>query len=220
MRHKREVIIGSALLVIATLAFLLGWTNLFTVHSISVTGSPNSELTKQVLQLSDIHEGEKLARIEPRTITSKLQTAGFNWVESIEISRNWVSRNVEIKLIPRIAVAKAGSSFMDQSGVLFASPVTVTTSLPEIIGGTQAIRSEMVAFYLGLPSDLKNKLNQISASSSNNYQIQTNEGLRIIWGANSDNSLKVKIYRALLALPENSKIKLMDLSDPTKPTVK
>ena len=51
-------------------------------------------------------------------------------------------------------------------------------------------------------------------------QIQTSDGLRIIWGANSDNSLKIKIYKALLALPENSKIKLMDLSDPTKPTVK
>jgi hypothetical protein len=33
-------------------------------------------------------------------------------------------------------------------------------------------------------------------------------------------ALKVKIYKALSELPENEKIKQMDVSDPTKPTVK
>jgi cell division septal protein FtsQ len=220
VRHKREVIFGSAILIIATLAFLLGWTNLFTVQAVSVTGSPNSELTKQVLQISNVHEGEKLARIEPRNIASKLQSAGINWIESIKISRNWFTRKVEIKLNARTPIAKAGDSFIDQSGVLFTSPIAISAKLPEIYGGDQAIRSDLVAFYLSLPSDLKSKLSQLNASSAKNYQIQTSDGLRIIWGANSDNSLKIKIYKALLALPENSKIKLMDLSDPTKPTVK
>ena len=98
MRHKREFILGFALLLIATLAFLFGWTNIFTVKEVSVTGSPNSQITKQVLEIADIKTGEKLARIEPRAISSNLALAGIDWIESVKISRNWISRAVTINL--------------------------------------------------------------------------------------------------------------------------
>ena len=51
-------------------------------------------------------------------------------------------------------------------------------------------------------------------------QLTLDEKLRINWGDTANNSLKIKIYRALIALPENKKIQQMDVSDPTKPTVK
>jgi hypothetical protein len=46
------------------------------------------------------------------------------------------------------------------------------------------------------------------------------KNLEIRWGTNSDNELKLKVYKALLALPENSAIKRVDLSAPHAPIVK
>ena len=91
MRHKREIAFGAAILVIASLAYLFGWTNIFTVQKISVAGSPNAQITKQVLQIADIKKGEKLARIEPRAISANLSLAGIDWIESVQISRNGIS---------------------------------------------------------------------------------------------------------------------------------
>jgi len=220
VRHKREVFLGSSILIIATLAFLFGWTNLFTVKSVSVSGSPNTQITKQVLLIADIKKGEKLARVEPRSISSKLALAGIDWIENVKISRNWINRNVNIDLSARVAIAKAGERYIDQGGVLFTSPVQVNEALVEIEAKDDAARAAAVELFLALPSELRNKIVTLSASTSNNFQFALNDDLKINWGSNSNTEVKVKIYKALIDLPENKKINQMDVSDPTKPTVK
>lgn len=220
MRHKRELFVGITILLIATLAFLFGWTNLFTVKSIAVEGTPNSQITKQVLQIADIKIGEKLARVEPRNISSKLSLSGIDWIKEVKVSRNWISRNVTIKLDARIPVAASGGKFVDATGVLFTSPVTQNKKLAEISAGSETSRAAAIELYLALPADLRDQVTAIAASSTENFQITLNEKLRINWGGNSNTSVKIKIYKALIALPENKKITEMDVSDPTKPTVK
>jgi cell division septal protein FtsQ len=218
--HRRELFVGVTILIIASLAFLFGWTNIFSVREVNVTGSPDSAITSQVLHIADIQVGEKLARIEPRNIANKIALAGIDWIENIKISRNWISRKVNINIKARVPVAIAGSKYVDAGGTLFTSPIPVTGDLINISALTQANRVAAVSFYLALPDELRKNLTKVAATSQNNFQIVLKDGLRIIWGANSDTALKVKIYKALLPLPENSKIKLMDLSDPTKPSVK
>ena len=220
MRHKREFALGLSILIIATLAFLFGWTNIFTVQKVSVNGSPNSEITKQVLQIADIQKGEKLARIEPRAISSNLALAGIDWIESINISRNWINRSVTINLAARDAIAFAGGKYVDAKGVLFTSPVKISKKLAEINAKDESARAATVHFYLSLPSEIRANAISITASSTKNFQIKMDGGLRINWGDAANSAVKVKIYKALLALPENKKIKQMDVSDPTKPTVK
>lgn len=220
MRRKRELFVGITILLIATLAFLFGWTNLFTVKSVAVEGSPNSQITKQVLQIADIRVGEKLARVEPRNVSSKLSLSGIDWIKEVKVKRNWVSRNVTIKLDARVPVAKSGDKLVDASGVLFTSPVNQNKKLTQISAGSVSSRAAAIELYLALPSDLRNQVTAIAASSTENFQLTLNEKLRINWGRNSNTSVKIKIYKALIALPENKKITEMDVSDPTKPTVK
>jgi len=38
--------------------------------------------------------------------------------------------------------------------------------------------------------------------------------LEIRWGTDSENELKLKVYKALIALPENAEIKRVDVSAP------
>ena len=44
--------------------------------------------------------------------------------------------------------------------------------------------------------------------------------LKVTWGDNQDLSLKIKVFRELLQLPENAKIVRMDLTSPLSPIVK
>ena len=219
-RRRRELVLGIILLVVASLAFLFGWTNLFTVKNVSVEGSPNSQITKQVLQIADIQPGEKLARIEPRNISSKLALAGIDWIEDVNVSRNWITREVSINLSARTAIAAAGERYIDAGGVLFTSPVSVSKKLPEISAFDDSSRAAAVLLYLDLPTEFRSLVTSVNASSSKNFQITVKDKLRTNWGNNSNMALKVKIYKALSSLPENEKIKHMDVSDPTKPTVK
>lgn len=236
-RVKQELSIGALLLVIATGAYLLGWTNLLTVKEISVTGSPNTTITTQILNLAGVTKGEKLARIEPRSINAKLQSTGFNWIKTIKISRNWIARTVNINLATRTPVARLNGTneYLDSEGIRFSLPQEFTASkgqnelaskLISISAATPNNQKAAVSFFSSLPSDFKSELSGLSASSSANFQVTlkstNNNGkeLRINWGSASDTALKVKIYKALIALPENSKISSMDLSDPNSPTVK
>jgi cell division protein FtsQ len=220
VNRKRELTVGIIILLISTLAFLFGWTNLFTVKSVGVEGSPNSQITKQVLQIVDIKIGEKLARVEPRNVSSRLSLSGIDWIKEVKVNRNWLSRNVTIKIDARVAVAVSGDKFVDASGVLFTSPVSQNKKLAQISAGSETSRAAAIELYLALPVDLRKQITEIAASSTENFQITLNEKLQINWGKNSNTAVKIKIYKALIALPENKKITEMDVSDPTKPTVK
>lgn len=220
MRRKREIFVGISILAIATLAFIFGWTNLFTVKSVEVTGSPNSQISKQVLQIAEIQVGEKLARVEPRNISTKLALAGIDWVENVKVNRNWLTRKVTINLAPRTPVAKSGSRYVDSGGVIFTSPILLGKNLANVDAQSSTSRAAAIALYLAMPIEIRAKITQITATSTDNFQFKLSDNLLLIWGSDSNMSVKVKIYRALIALPENKKISHMDLSDPTKPTVK
>lgn len=223
--QRRELTFGALLLALATLAYIFGWTNIFTVKDVSVSGSPTNEITAQVLKIADIQKGEKLARIEPRNISNRLALAGINWVEGVNISRNWFSRKVDINLKARIpiAISISDNRYIDEAGVLFESPIKVEQKLIQIDAPNYSARSATVKFLGALPNEIKGKLSMISTSQQSNAQnfiLLAKDGLQISWGADRDNALKVKIFRALLAQPENKKIRYMDLIDPTKPSVR
>lgn len=223
--QRRELTFGALLLALATLAYIFGWTNIFTVKDVSVSGSPTNEITAQVLKIADIQKGEKLARIEPRNISNRLALAGINWVEGVNISRNWFSRKVDINLKARIpiAISISDNRYIDEAGVLFESPIKVEQKLIQIDAPNYSARSATIKFLGALPNEIKGKLSMISTSQQSNAQnfiLLAKDGLQISWGADRDNALKVKIFRALLAQPENKKIRYMDLIDPTKPSVR
>lgn len=227
MVRKRELIIGATILMIATSAYLLGWTNLFTVKNIEIKGAPDTQFTNLVLKISEIKVGQKMARVEPRNIESKLTQSGIGWLERVDISRNWISGEVVLNLKPRKAVARAGDKFVDLQGVLFSLPIQNSSSeaielekLPELIGADAVSRASGLELYFKLPLDFQSKISRITAKNQENFQFLIGEKLRINWGNSGDLEVKVKIYKALIALPENKKIRWMDLSNPTKPSVK
>jgi len=212
MNRRFIVLIGAVVLAAAT--YVLGYSSFFTVSSVEVVGSKN--------QVNPgITIGEKLARVEPREIASKLEN--LDWVASANISRNWINGKVTVELTERTPVAIFNNHVIDSTGQSFVLRNEPTKPLVEIQAGDLEAAVSAVTFFTSLPEELNSTLKVVKVRSTGAFVLEIDNGgknLEIRWGTNSDNELKIKVYKALLALPENASIKRVDVSAPHAPIVK
>jgi cell division protein FtsQ len=211
---NRRLALFSSLALLAIATYILGWSSFFTVSSVEITG------TKTQLS-ADISTGEKLARIEPRAIAAKFET--LDWVAEAKVSRNWINGKVSIEITERTPVAIFNNIVFDSDGNSFALRGTPSSPLVQIQASDLGAAKKAVTFFSSLPVDLKSALMVVKVRSSGSLVLEVNnagKNLEIRWGADSDNELKLKVYKALIALPENASIKRVDVSAPHAPIVK
>ena len=211
---NRRLALFSSLALLAIVTYILGWSSLFTVSSVEITG------TKTQLS-SDISTGEKLARIEPRAIAAKFET--LDWVAEARVSRNWINGKVSIEITERTPVAIFNNIVFDSDGNSFVLRGTPSSPLVQIQASDLVAAKKAVTFFSSLPVDLKSALMVVKVRSSGSLVLEVNnagKNLEIRWGDDSDNELKLKVYKALIALPENASIKRVDVSAPHAPIVK
>ena len=212
MNRRLTLLVGAVVLAAAT--YVLGYSSLFTVSAVDVVGSKN--------QINPgISIGQKLARVEPRAIAAKFEN--LDWVESANVSRNWINGKVTIELTERTPVAIFNNQVIDSTGKSFALRSEPSSPLVQIQASDLEAAVSAVSFFTSLPEELKSALTVVKVRSTGALVLEINnagKNLEIRWGTNSDNELKLKVYKALLALPENSAIKRVDLSAPHAPIVK
>ena len=211
---NRRLALFSSLALLAIATYILGWSSFFTVSSVEITG------TKTQLS-SGISTGEKLARIEPRAIAAKFET--LDWVAEAKVSRNWINGKVSIEITERTPVAIFNKIAFDSNGNSFALRGTPSSPLVQIQASDLVAAKKAVTFFSSLPVDLKSALTVVKVRSSGSLVLEVNnagKNLEIRWGDDSDNELKLKVYKALIALPENASIKRVDVSAPHAPIVK
>ena len=199
---------------LAAATYVLGYSSFFTVSSVEVIGS------KTAIN-SGVSIGQKLARVEPRAIAAKFET--LDWVESADVSRNWINGKVTIQLTQRTPIAIFNNQVIDSTGKSFQLRSTPSKPLVQIQAGDLQAAISAVEFFTSLPEDLKSALTVVKVRSTGAFVLEINnagKNLEIRWGTNTDNELKLKVYKALLALPENSAIKRIDVSAPHAPIVK
>jgi len=212
MNRRLALFASLALLTIAT--YILGWSSFFTVSSVEITG------TKTQLS-SGISTGEKLARIEPRAIAAKFET--LDWVAEAKVSRSWINGKVSIEITERTPVAIFNNIVFDSAGNSFALRRTPSSPLVQIQASDLVAAKKAVTFFSSLPVDLKSALMVVKVRSSGSLVLEVNnagKNLEIRWGDDSENELKLKVYKALIALPENASIQRVDVSAPHAPIVK
>jgi cell division septal protein FtsQ len=211
--NRRLIILLSAV-ALAAATYVLGYSSFFTVSSVEVIGS------KTAIN-SGVSIGQKLARVEPRAIAAKFET--LDWVESADVSRNWINGKVTIQLTQRTPIAIFNNQVIDSTGKSFQLRSTPSKPLVQIQAGDLQAAISAVEFFTSLPEDLKSALKVVKVRSTGAFVLEINnagKNLEIRWGTNTDNELKLKVYKALLALPENSAIKRVDVSAPHAPIVK
>jgi len=211
---NRRLIVAISVLVLAAATYVLGYSSFFTVSAVEVLGSKN--------QINPgITIGEKLARVEPRAIAAKLET--LDWVESVNVSRNWINGKVSVEVTERTPVAIFNNQVIDSTGKSFVLRAEPSKPLIQIQAGDLEAAVSAVNFFTTLPAELNSTLKVVKVRSTGAFVLEIDNGgknLEIRWGTNSDNELKIKVYKALLALPENASIKRVDVSAPHAPIVK
>jgi cell division septal protein FtsQ len=211
---NKKLIASIAIITLAAATYILGYSTFFTVSAVEVIGS-----TKPIN--TGITKGQKLARVEPRTVATKLEE--LDWVESADVSRNWINGKVVVELKQRTPIATFQNQVLDSTGASFVPQGARPAGLIEIQAGSVEDASKAVAFLAELPEELNSTLTVVKVRSTGALVlIMESEGKKIElrWGTNSENELKLKVYKALIALPENANIKRVDVSAPHAPIVK
>lgn len=211
---KRSLIAGLVIALLAGATYVLGYSTLFTVSSVEVMGSTRPLNT-------GIVKGQKLARVEPRAIATQLEK--LDWVKSAEVSRNWINGKVVVELTSRTPIAIFENQVIDSTAASFVPQGVRPEGLIEIQAGGLEAAKKGVKFLTQLPEELKSTVTVVKVRSSGALVLLTqNDGrnIQIRWGTNSENDLKLKVYRALIALPENADIRGVDVSAPHAPIVR
>ena len=227
---KRPPNYAGAILVVILIfgggSFLLGWSPVFTVRSVAISGAPTKESELAVSRSLQISKGDKLARLDPRALSNRLRS--FDWIDSSEVSRNWISGKISISINTRTPIALYSEPgkpqvALDASGKTFATPTDVASGLPRVSatsveGGLAAIK-----LFTELPKSFSENIERMSAARIDNFLMYgefAGLNLRIIWGDSADTDLKVEVIDALLQRDENKNLRMIDVSAPHAPIVK
>ena len=219
--RKHKLITIFIILLTTGLAYLLGWSNVLTIKAISYAGAPTKSSEALVKNLTDLEVGQRLARIETRKIAARLQT--LPWIKSADLSRNWISGKIKIEVTPRLPIATFNGQLMDASGKRFELPGGFKSKLPSVFARDAKSGLAAINLFTKLPTEFSTRTSAFTAISPENINFKISEGKRslmVIWGSDTEIDLKLKVYKALVALPENSKIKIIDLTEPRSPIVK
>jgi cell division septal protein FtsQ len=215
-----------AVVFLCALAYLLGWSSIFSVKSVEVSGAPTAAVQVEIEKKSQIEVGQKLARVNPQSVARKIEKLA--WIKEVTISRNWLSGIVAIEIRPREPLALFNSDqvpgqTIDADGQLFSLPGFTNSNLPLISAKSPESALKANELFTQLPESFRSQITSMMATSTNTFtlnSIMDGRDIRIRWGDSQDMALKISVINELLQLPENKRIKVIDVVAPHAPIVK
>ena len=229
--------IALTIALISLLAYLLGWSSLLAVRTISISGTSESALIQSSIDASTprITIGEPLARVDVQSLRRRILLN--QWVSSASIGRSWLHGRLTVAVHERTPVASYQSldgtiRYFDAAGLDFLSPINYP-AVPNIsLDNPSTAAKEAVAILLTTlheksPPLLENARSFSVTSAGNGatnlrmkVELSPTRTVTIRWGDSIDIPLKIAIYQKLLTLKENTKARIFDLSDPLSPITK
>jgi len=225
-RNLRIPVIAGGVLLFSTATYLLAWSPVFVVKDIEITGAPTSDSSKAISKALAITTGEKLARVEPRSLQRRLDS--FDWISDVNISRDWINRKVSIEISSRTPIALFNpdtslQTTIDTTGKVFRLPGGAPNSLPRVQAATPESGVAAIDLFTELPESFRSEITLMNVRSSGSFEVSysyKSRQIQIAWGDGKESALKVEVVAKLLALPENSKIRFIDVSAPYAPIVR
>lgn len=218
--HTRNRLVVSVVFIVVA-AYVLGWSSLFTVKQVVIVGAPNASEAFVIERM--VHVGDKMARLESQGLTRSLQK--YTWLDHSRINRNWLKGIVTVRVWTRTPIAQFQGHLVDAAGVVFDLPSIDTSHLSNITGPNFTSATSAVKLLTSLPAQLRSQVISIDMHGNDLANLSINDptlkrALTVVWGDQSNMSLKVQVYQTLVALPENAKITMVDISAPHAPIVK
>jgi cell division protein FtsQ len=212
--------------VVIALAYLLGWSPLFTVDKVTITGSPNSAVQRNIQTISQVEAGQKLARVNPSSVERRI--GQIPWIKDVSLARNWISGEVAISVTPRKPLAffnaqESPGQTIDLDGELFTLPGFSSADLAQISAKSPQSALKANELFIALPTEFRKRITLMTATSTETFTFNTlykGREIRVRWGDSQEISLKISVIEKLLELPENKEITLIDVVAPHAPIVK
>lgn len=208
------------------LAYILGWSQIFTVKEITVIGSPNTLSEGDIRKMGQIKIGEQLARVNIQSVENNIR--GLNWVRDAEVSRDWINGSVALSVTLRDPIAyfnsdQVSGQTIDSEGALFILPGFSSTELAVISSTSPDGALEANKLFTDLPIDFRRTISSMVASTPSSFILNSRfkgRNIEIRWGDSSQINLKISVIKRLLAMPENKKVTVIDLLAPHAPIVR
>ncbi|PZF80122.1 cell division protein FtsQ/DivIB [Jiangella anatolica] len=218
------VLLGVA--AVAALVWLVGWSSVLSVKSVSVEGVP-SELSDEVLSLAEAPIGAPLARVDTGAIADRV--ADLPEAASVEVRRSWPS-TLTIDVTPRepVAAISADGSWwsVDETGALFGAADAQPDGLPVLTAPgddsssdvDDAVRAAGVTVLTGLPTSLYDLVESVEARSEADIRLGLADGAEVRWGTADDIDRKADVLLALIEAQEEPP-SAYDVTAPDHPAV-
>lgn len=223
-----RLFLAVAVLLVALLAYLLGWSGMLTIEQIKVSGIKNSKnpadlSTQKVIKVSGIKKGQPIARVNSAAVKRKLLS--LPEIADVSINRklpNFVEINIRMREVEIAVTAPDGGYLLgDSSGVTFAKVNRVPRGVPIIMASaSNSLLAQTLLIYNALPSKIQDRVISIDAKTRDSILFNLKVGVRIVWGGVEEVELKIKVLNALMAEPSNKNVKNFDISSPLAPTVR
>lgn len=225
-RRRFSLPMAVSTVAVIALAYILGWSPLFTVDKVTIIGSPNRTVQSDIETVSQVEVGQKLARVNPSAAERRINQ--IPWIKEVSLARNWISGEVAISVIPRKPLAffnaqEFPGQTIDEEGALFTLPGFAGSDLAQISAKSPQSALKANELFIALPEEFRKRITLMSATSTDTFIFNTvykGREIQIRWGDSKEISLKISVIEKLLELPENKGITLIDVVAPHAPIVK
>lgn len=216
-RTRRFAAVAVGLLVVAALAWLVGFSPVLVVRDVEVTGTVLTPVD-DVRAAAAVPAGAPLARLDGAAVTGRVEQLAT--VADARFVRSWPS-TVRIEVTERSAVyqidAGGGYGQVDSSGVVFTtSPERSAVPVAALAdAGDQGLRAAVAAATSALPQDVRERLGSVSAGSVDSISFLLDGGTTIFWGGAEQSAEKASVIEVLLA--RGGDYTTYDVSAPSRP---
>jgi len=225
LKLRRIKILAGSLLIFVGITWLIGWSSIFTVKTITVTGLTKEAgiSSEQLIKNSGVRLGDQMARINARSIARKLEI--YPNIAEVNLKRDWPNHLIiKLNLKVPIAASKSGNQYLlyDSNGVAFASSQRLPKDTLLILGNSSKGITGAVKIFRNLPTQLSESVTAIAAGSPERiiFTFSTaDQGrkIRVIWGSSLELEKKIQVASLLL---QRGSVRLIDVSAPMAPTTR
>lgn len=221
-RLRRLRAVGIAALVLAVVigaGWLVGFSSVFTVTQVTVTG--NSLVGADTIKsVAAVPMGTALVFTDPNPIAGRI--ADLPEVRTVTVSRAWPN-SIRIEVKERTAVyairTSAGDYWLvDEAGITYHTEASKPKELLQVHAATLDIPvlRDVGIVVKSLPDQLRQRVTAIHVMSGDNIVLSLSGGAQVVWGSAQESELKGQVAQALLKV----KAKIYDVSAPANPVTK
>jgi cell division protein FtsQ len=214
-RRRWLVGAGALVLVLALATWLLGFSSVLGVRTVTVSGTRLLS-PAQVESAAAVRSGSPLSTLDTAAIRARV--AALAEVRTVTVSTSYPS-TVRIRITERVAVGYRavanGAALVDASNVQFRTQSRPPAGLPQLAtvgeSGDSGLAVAVAAVAGALPPSLAQRVSLITAASTESVTLRLFDRRTVLWGGTDRSADKARLMTALLRQPG----RYYDISDPS-----